>query len=92
MCWKRRKTNSSPFAFVRYANLKEAKQAIRSLNGVTIRDNNIVVKLADRKRKNNSPEEKNFNHKHDVHPLGRYVTVKKTYKEVAVDIQKPLEL
>ena len=70
MCWKRRKSNPSPFAFVRFAQLADAEQAVRSLHSITIREKTITMKMVEHMRKVSGDFQqakkefgKSFNHK-----------------------------
>ena len=58
MSWKRRKINQSPFAFVRFSQLKEAQKAIQNLYGTEIRGCKISMTMAEFKR----TEDKNIDY------------------------------
>ena len=47
---KERRSCSSPFAFVRFAKLNEAQEAIKNMNDMVIRGNKIEVSMAEYKR------------------------------------------
>ena len=50
MSWKKKKSSSNPFAFVRFSQLKEAQQAIKNLHETLIRECMISVTMAEYRR------------------------------------------
>ena len=50
MSWKRRKSNTSPFAFVSFSQLRDAEKVIQNLHGLIIRDCKISISMTKHRR------------------------------------------
>ena len=57
MSRKKRRTNNKPFAFVRFALLKEAQAAVKNIHRIDIRGCRITVSMAEYKRCNRQGSE-----------------------------------
>ena len=88
---KKRKTSDTPFAFVRFAYLKDAQNAIRNLNGMEIKGCKINATMAEYRRQEGwRVEQARPNGQRYAHERNEANRTGRLYRDVVLQIPKQL--